>query len=869
MHINLNMSTKLGSMSIENSKITETQKKAVERMKEVREQEKLIAKEVASKRRQSLQATNSKKEKELLMTEYQELQNEIARTRQQIELVQLNQGKAQKDAEAAEEMRKQSETLKIETLKRNQQIAREREIHAETELKKAKIEMSNKAEEIHQIKKKKQIFEDLSKIARDKAKTFQKTQAEKKPVEIEINRVDDDRDKKSTAQAYANTYYHNTMIMKHGEPEKPASQKAEEEIAKQENTMKETLSKIASQQLASKRRGFNAMQAIKDSREKNEIIEELEKLDKADKKLHMVDHTTAYMHTTLEINEKRKQEIMEREFEKAAGITEIDDNQYNKDETEMHPSKELLNIPNPVITCKIDDGKSPYMSSQKDSENKENISQQQSSNISPQPSNPLQNSALNKQNEPSSNENIWQPNKVKPQELTHSIPISISSSNKKNLEIPESDEKDLHSPCDSNISAKPESIAHVTHTSKPPQKQPSNDEENLPINQDFTKTGMQNELLNQENNPSTDYPANNDEAEVDMQNYNEGKNSPSFNPALPLNPIKEETGSECSLGDSNSNPKGSTAPHIGAPQNALPQMNQYMKEESSESRSPPEERHRQSPAANPITVGTEEIDAFIQESKKFLQERMAANTVSPSAVSDQSNLISSAKAQPRDGKSLLSEFLENSDEKRENKKNSPEPQKMEEKKVVDEKPNGIESHASNRPPTDYNYSPSSEEKSQNIGEYLTEQTENKPVLMTFNMGSKEKPSEAPSLASKTQDNTRKERHEKTKEELIEYRKQMMKSKKKASTKVEEKEEEKKDDTSKAKTDLMRRLATGEKAKVSKEDMHKLTQKNYQMLPEIQEKLAHEKKKEELKERMRAVKELEKKRRQDMLTKINM
>lgn len=55
---------------------------------------------------------------------------------------------------------------------------------------------------------------------------------------------------------------------------------------------------------------------------------------------------------------------------------------------------------------------------------------------------------------------------------------------------------------------------------------------------------------------------------------------------------------------------------------------------------------------------------------------------------------------------------------------------------------------------------------------------------------------------------------------------------------------------------MSRLAKGEKADVSKKDMLKLTNKNYEMLPEVRMKKEVERKKEEMKERMKQVKDLE-------------
>jgi ALMS motif len=49
---------------------------------------------------------------------------------------------------------------------------------------------------------------------------------------------------------------------------------------------------------------------------------------------------------------------------------------------------------------------------------------------------------------------------------------------------------------------------------------------------------------------------------------------------------------------------------------------------------------------------------------------------------------------------------------------------------------------------------------------------------------------------------------------------------------------------------MSRLAKGEKGEVSKKDMLKLTSKNYELLPEVKKRKEQEKKKEDMKERMR-------------------
>jgi len=60
-----------------------------------------------------------------------------------------------------------------------------------------------------------------------------------------------------------------------------------------------------------------------------------------------------------------------------------------------------------------------------------------------------------------------------------------------------------------------------------------------------------------------------------------------------------------------------------------------------------------------------------------------------------------------------------------------------------------------------------------------------------------------------------------------------------------------------KAGLMSRLASGSKPEIKKADMLKLTNKNYENLPEVKRKREEERKKEERALRMKQVKELEK------------
>ena len=65
---------------------------------------------------------------------------------------------------------------------------------------------------------------------------------------------------------------------------------------------------------------------------------------------------------------------------------------------------------------------------------------------------------------------------------------------------------------------------------------------------------------------------------------------------------------------------------------------------------------------------------------------------------------------------------------------------------------------------------------------------------------------------------------------------------------------------------MSRLASGIKVEITKSEMLKLTSKNYGNLPEVQKKKQEESKKEEIKKRLDQVKQIEKKRRENLKNK---
>ena len=96
-----------------------------------------------------------------------------------------------------------------------------------------------------------------------------------------------------------------------------------------------------------------------------------------------------------------------------------------------------------------------------------------------------------------------------------------------------------------------------------------------------------------------------------------------------------------------------------------------------------------------------------------------------------------------------------------------------------------------------------------------------------------------------------EKTTKTKEELAALRKDMMKKKPNLAKTVVQEEQTPVPDHPKAA--LMSRLASGSKTEVDKKSMLKLTNKNYENLPEVKRRREEEAKKEDMRKRMEQVK----------------
>ena len=106
---------------------------------------------------------------------------------------------------------------------------------------------------------------------------------------------------------------------------------------------------------------------------------------------------------------------------------------------------------------------------------------------------------------------------------------------------------------------------------------------------------------------------------------------------------------------------------------------------------------------------------------------------------------------------------------------------------------------------------------------------------------------------------KKDHKEKSAQELMTIRKQMLKSN--SLKELHPRSESIETPTSVKKIrepspDLLARLCTGEKSKVTSQEMKRITQKNYSALPEVQKKKTAEDKKQELKERRAKAKEFE-------------
>jgi len=139
-----------------------------------------------------------------------------------------------------------------------------------------------------------------------------------------------------------------------------------------------------------------------------------------------------------------------------------------------------------------------------------------------------------------------------------------------------------------------------------------------------------------------------------------------------------------------------------------------------------------------------------------------------------------------------------------------------------------------------------------------------PVLLTFDMTRNQSladlfKAQRKRLADKIGQRKISRKYEvksRSKEEILAQRKEMMKPKKHAPTAIIKIEKEPRA-RRKPSPELLARLAAGIRSKISKEEMYKLTSKNYELLPEIKLKREIERKKEELRKRVIRAQELKK------------
>eukprot|EP00826_Nyctotherus_ovalis_P042568 TRINITY_DN4392_c0_g5_i1.p1 TRINITY_DN4392_c0_g5~~TRINITY_DN4392_c0_g5_i1.p1 ORF type:complete len:463 (+),score=47.42 TRINITY_DN4392_c0_g5_i1:78-1466(+) len=143
-----------------------------------------------------------------------------------------------------------------------------------------------------------------------------------------------------------------------------------------------------------------------------------------------------------------------------------------------------------------------------------------------------------------------------------------------------------------------------------------------------------------------------------------------------------------------------------------------------------------------------------------------------------------------------------------------------------------------------------------------------PVLLTFDLSESKSQSLADLFKNQKkrladrmeQRKANKRPHEakhKTKEEILAQRKEMMKVKNIGSAKCVSVEIEKSPKRREPSPELLARLSSGTKFKICKEEMYKLTCKNYELLPEVKKKREMERKKEELRKRIAKMQELKK------------
>jgi len=799
------------------------QDQKISRIKAVRDYEKECAKKIVQEYKENTAIKENITENIAAYEYYMMKKQELERLKREKELALEMKMKSQKDAiERAEEAKNQQKAKEIAL----EQAKKESERRWVEAMKKQKDDQARKEQkEKEALNRKKEIVKSVSASERAKAEKYRQSEASSKQdlyqdelYNNSVNSIRKIQEKPKTIADYMNTRYHNTLIV-NKETEIPSAY--ENAIMEQQRITernKQNMSKYVAQTWKAKDRGEMAIEKMKDEKELEAMEKELKKIKDADA-LHQIEQArkqpvNMQMPYTLVENRKRTQQELEKIFEEEF----LSGESIQFDENKGEPIITKTNRP-----CCL---------------NKMNQFEPVSSEIQMK---------IKENNEENSQQkvNINIPSTVRSNEISQELPPEPISEPKSDQPIEISSQKMQNEPEQEYFYVPPQADSRPL---------------SIPLSEQKPELPIYSESIKERSEKSED-SENIKKTDILPENYLKPSIQQNMSSALNNEPIS----SEKKISEKNYTPSESLNENSESASNTKSQVQSIIKSQ-------------QISEQTPISLPPSTIPAKEFKPTSILKKRE----------------ISSEKPNSQVASTLLREFL--TEEPKQNIQSSPQKNEPENSKtsISEQSPESqisssiVSSNISPSPAkcdprvtakfeerkltpgqSELNYSPTERKSIENVQKGMKIEIENSPKNKTIGEEYKTRKQllierlEKGHPSNKEAMNKANTYVPRTKEELLAIRKQMMqpKSKKVAPEPINESQSneniDENSETIKAPKALVERLAAGKKQEISKEEMLKLTTKNYELLPEVKKRREEEQKKKELRERIKNAKELEK------------
>ncbi len=774
-----------------------------QRLAEVRKQEKELAKRSVEKYKAELEKKENIETNTAMYEHYIETKQEIERLKLERELALEMQCKAQRDAVIREDQAKKAAEQKKQLLAQQKLEAQRRGVEA---LKKQKMEeMMRTADRDQLVEKKKQVIEQEKLHAKEVVAQYQKEAAEreKDAFVFDEGRLSGLRHMTTVPRKkedYINTRYHNTLILRNesalGEKTPSAMEKARNETLKAEERLRATRTKQLEAENKAKARHDVAMGRLRDEHELEEMEKELKRIKEADAKAQIEAGRKPDAFTIqMPHTVEQSRKWVQKEAEKYFEHEFLDD--------------EPIELPAPAKPVQ------PVRAQTQESQFQQPSFQAPTVAIR----------VCDRRQSPPHVEPAAAPERQPEPE-----PAPASEQEKVLIQIPQPALSSPQKDASLNVTAspaRPEPMPQPEQYFAPPV--PAEPQRSAQIMQSTSTENAQDDAparnepvasVLREPEPMVEFGSKKTFSVLDQRGIPEAKEEDEADSSAagsqrretampaPVAAIPEET--KATAANMRSQPKGSTL------------LNEFLN-------SPPRIADSPKPKSRPQS---DDDSSSISKSSESLISSVISSQKSPMVLSKPTESKQALGQTP--GKSELNYSATESEDASSPPRADPAPQsaiRIEERPV----------------PAGYNLGSTQPAEQKAKGGVLcgdVEEEDKSKSLADVFLSRKLKKQEPP----------RREHKERTKEEILEIRRKMMKSTVKRD---ESSAASMASQSSNPRSVLMDRLASGAKPEIKKEDMLRLTNKNYEQLPEVRRKKEEERKKQELKERIKNAKELEK------------